>query len=227
MAGTKDTDALLLRQKQYYDERAPDYMDLSRPSDRKGRGFMPDEMARALIDDFAPSGDVLELACGPGTSTRDLVRHASTLTAVDGSPRMLERARKVVGDASVTFVEADIFDWEPDRSYDAVFFSTWLSHVPPDRFEDFWSLVRRSLRPDGRVAFQDEDDRGVINDDVSIVDGIPVASRTLANGRTFEIVKVFWRPAELEQRLDDLGWAVSVRPVGEAFLFGTGTMRRA
>lgn len=223
---TESGETILAVQRSYYDERAPDYMKLSRPSDRKARGWLPDEVARALIDDFAPSGDVLELACGPGTSARHLIRHAGTLTLVDGSPRMLERAREVVGGTNVTFVEADIFDWEPDRSYDAVFFSAWLSHVPPDRFEDFWALVRQSLRPDGRVAFLDEDDRGADNDEVSIVDGIPIAPRTLADGRTFGIVKVFWQPAELQQRLADLGWAISVRSVAETYLFGTGTMRR-
>ena len=182
-------------------------------------------MAAALIDDFAPTGDVLELACGPGTSARHLIRHASTLTLVDGSARMLARARETINGPNVTFIEADIFDWEPDRRYDAVFFSAWLSHVPPARFEDPWTLVRRSLGPDGRVAFLDEDDRGAMNDEVSIVDGIPIAPRMLADGTTFDIVKVFWKPTELERRLDDLGWAISVRPVDEGYLFGSGTTR--
>jgi ubiquinone/menaquinone biosynthesis C-methylase UbiE len=54
---------------------------------------MPSELARALVDKFAPTGDVLELACGNGSFTRELVRHARTVTGVDGSPRMLERNR--------------------------------------------------------------------------------------------------------------------------------------
>ena len=189
----------------------------------KSRGWLPDEVARALIDGFAPRGDVLELACGPGTSTTHLARHASTLTLVDGSARMLDRAREAIGAEHATFMEADIFDWEPDRRYDVVFFSAWLSHVPDDRFEEFWRLVRRCLRPGGRVGFLDEDDRGAVNDEVSMVDGVPVATRTLADGRTFDIVKVFWHPAALERRLTEMGWTISVRPVDESYLFGTGT----
>ena len=68
---TDSSDALLHAQRAYYDERAPDYMDLSKPSDRKGRGFMPDELCAELIDEFAPIGDVLELACGSGVHTRN------------------------------------------------------------------------------------------------------------------------------------------------------------
>ncbi|MDP9643727.1 ubiquinone/menaquinone biosynthesis C-methylase UbiE [Actinopolyspora lacussalsi] len=37
---------------------------------------------------------MLELACGPGTWTPELARHASTLTAVDSSPEMLRVARE-------------------------------------------------------------------------------------------------------------------------------------
>jgi trans-aconitate methyltransferase len=79
---------------------------------------------------FLPTGDVLELACGPGAWTEKLLRHASGLTAVDGASEMLARARARVGDARVRFVQADLFTWTPDRRYDVVFFGFWLSHVP-------------------------------------------------------------------------------------------------
>jgi SAM-dependent methyltransferase len=217
--------SLLASQRAYYDERAPDYMDESRPPDRKVRGFMPDDVARALVDEFAPTGDVLELACGTGVFTREIVRHAKSVTAVDGSPRMLEINRDRIGDPKVTYVAADIFAWAPDRAYDAVFFGFWLSHVPPTVFDDFWALVERCLVPKGRVAFVDEDDRAAAYDDVQLVDGVPAARRTLSDGRAFEIVKVFWRPNELEDRLRSSGWDIDVRRVGEASLYGAG--RRA
>jgi hypothetical protein len=54
------------------------------------------------------------------------------------------------------------------------------------------------------------------------VDGVSVATRTLADGRAFDIVKVYWRPDELEARLRHGGWEIDVRPVGETFLFGSG-----
>ena len=115
---------------------------------------------------------------------------------------------------------ADLFDWAPDRTYDEVFFSFWLSHVPDDRFDDFWDLVRRCLGPGGRVGFIDEDDRAA--EPTREVDGVSVAQRTLADGRTFDIVKVLWHPDELEARLRASGWEIEVRPVGETFLFGSG-----
>ncbi|MGH9288142.1 MAG: class I SAM-dependent methyltransferase [Acidimicrobiales bacterium] len=92
---------------------------------------------RGYADEFAPTGSVLELACGTGTFTRELVRHARTVTAIDGSARMLERNRRDVNDSKVRYVHADIFELQPDRRYDAIFFGFWLSHVPPITFDEF------------------------------------------------------------------------------------------
>ncbi len=79
-------------------------------------------MTERALDTFAPTGDVLELACGPGTWTAQLIRHATHLTAVDASPEMLERAAAGVAGANVHFITADIFSWSPERTYDVVFF---------------------------------------------------------------------------------------------------------
>lgn len=135
---------------------------------------------------------------------------------------MLARARRYVGNANVTFVRADIFAWQPDHPFDAVFFGAWLSHVPPDRFDGFWAFVRECLAPGGRVALIDEDDRARDHDYRKSIDGVPAARRTLHDGRQFDIVKVFWHPEELEARLRSSGWDIRVRRVGETLLYGVG-----
>jgi SAM-dependent methyltransferase len=216
---------LLASQRTYYDLRAPDFGDASKPSDRKVRGFLAEGVAAALVDELRPTGDVVELACGEGAFTRHLVGHAASLTAVDASPRMLARNRKQLADHEITWVQADIFTWTPDRAYDVVFFGYWLSHVPPTAFEAFWTLVRTCLRPRGRVAFVDEDDRASSYDDAHVVGGVPAARRTLSDGRQYDIVKVFWDPADLDRRLRQLGWDVSIRRVGESSMLGVGRHR--
>jgi SAM-dependent methyltransferase len=91
-------------------------------------------------------------ACGPG----QLLRYAADVTAVDASPEMLAIAAAQVGRERVRFIQADLFTWQPDRRYDVVFIGFWLSHVPAERFESFWSLVADCLKPDGRVCFADD-----------------------------------------------------------------------
>ena len=111
-----DLDRLLDEQLAYYRARAPEYLETAFPD-------LGEETLEAawrefgqVLDDFAPTGDVLELACGPGTWTPRLLRHARTLTAVDGSPEMLRLAAGKVPADSVRFIEADLFRWQPRSS---------------------------------------------------------------------------------------------------------------
>ena len=213
---------LLASQRRFYDLRAPDFADVTKLTDRKHRGLMPTAEVRAIVDDFAPAGDVLELACGAGGFTRDLLRHTDTLTAVDGSARMLELNREIVGDPAVEYRQVDLFDWSPDRTYDAVFFGFWLSHVPPSRFESFWTMVAACLRPGGRVGFVDEDPRARAHELAHSNEGVPTATRRLPDGTPHDIVKVFWDPSELQERLTGLGWHATVRATGASFYVGNG-----
>lgn len=223
MSGDRDVDELLEAQRLYYELRAPDYADVSRPSDRRSRGELASSTVRDAVGRFAPWGDVLEVACGSGAFTRDLVRHARTVTFLDTSPRMLELNRTTVGSPAVDYICADIFDWQPERTYDEVFFGFWLSHVPPARFDEFWNLVGSCLRPGGRAFFVDEDERGT-DLEASRSDGrVPTAQRTLSDGRTFDIVKVFWNADELEQRLGAIEWHARVRPLGPTCYLGVAS----
>ena len=179
-----------------------------------------DELLSA-IDSFRPGGDVLELACGTGIWTERLLRSATTVTAVDGAPEMLARARSRVGPAaSVRFLEADLFSWKADRRYDAVFFGFWISHVPEDNFTSFWTMVAEALMPGGHVFFFDDNYRPP----AELVEGSrsPIVQRKLNDGTPFRVVKVGYEPADLEQRLRDLQWKVRVTGTSGPFYWGTG-----
>ena len=186
-----------------------------------------DELLEA-IDSFRPGGDVLELACGSGIWTERLVGSARSVTAVDGAPEMLARARARVGDkpnrAAVRLLQADLFSWRPDRRYDAVLFGFWISHVPAERFESFWSLVGESLEPGGRVFFFDDNHRS----ESELVEGRDshVVQRRLNNGTPFRVIKIPYEPADLERRLRDLQWDITVTGTSGPFYWGTGTQSR-
>src|SRR5262249_25807213 len=148
----------------------------------------------AELERFVLRGDVLELAAGTGNWTRRLVRHAGRVTAVDAVPEVLELNRAKLG-AGVEDVLADVFAWEPPRTFDVCFFGFWLSHVPGERFADFWRLVGRALKPDGRVFLVDNAQLGDPRHTVSA--GGELVRRNLSDGREFEIVKRVRTPGEL------------------------------
>jgi ubiquinone/menaquinone biosynthesis C-methylase UbiE len=81
-AGGEDLAELLDEQVVYYRAVAAEYEAHALPFPGGA------ELSEAL-DAFRPTGSVLELACGPGTWTTRLLRHAAEVTAVDASPEML------------------------------------------------------------------------------------------------------------------------------------------
>jgi ubiquinone/menaquinone biosynthesis C-methylase UbiE len=210
-------DLLLAEQIAYYRARAAEY-------DQTG-SFINDDAYPALVEAleaFSPRGRVLELACGTGQWTVELARHATVLTGLDASAEMLALNRARLGRDDVDYVEADVFAWNPTERYDVVFFSAWLSHVPPQRFEEFWSLVERCLDAGGRVFAIDE--LPAVESLESRLAGsvAPVVERRLSTGETYRAVKVFYEPAELERRLSALGWDATVSPAGWRFFYLTG-----
>ncbi|MDQ4064580.1 MAG: class I SAM-dependent methyltransferase [Actinomycetota bacterium] len=226
-ARRQQPDPLIEEQIAYYRERAAEYDATSSPG---GDPFAPfgEEIERA-VHDFAPRGDLLEIASGTGTWTKLLVQHADALTALDAAPEMHDQSRVKLGDdPRVRYVVADVFTWEPDRRYDVVFFANWLSHVPRARFDDFWEVVRASLKPGGRVFLVDEAAdawrREEWHEEFTSRENAGVVKRPLLDGRTFNVVKVFWEPDELKARLAGLGWTVEVNLSGP-FLYATASRR--
>jgi demethylmenaquinone methyltransferase/2-methoxy-6-polyprenyl-1,4-benzoquinol methylase len=215
-----DVRALVDEQIRYYSERAAEYDDTATPP---GDSLAPfGASLEAALERSLPQGQVLEIACGTGSWTARLLRHAQEITALDASSEMLALAKAKVGDdRRVRFLRADVFTWEPDARYDVVFFANWLSHVPPELFAAFWDVVAAALRPDGRVFLVDEleDAWRQEHQRESFVGGtdIPIVRRSLTDGREFEIVKVFWLPRELEDELRELGWTASVHAAGPFF----------
>ena len=208
------SDWLLAEQIDYYRAGAPEYSGAALPW-----AAAQDELL-AAIDSFRPTGQVLELACGPGTWTPHLVRHAAGVTAVDASPEMLGLAAERVGAGRVRFLRADLFDWQPDRRYDAVFFGFWLSHVPLDRFSTFWSMVDRALQPGGEVFFVDDN----LREPDELIEGAESTTiqRWLSDGTAHRIVKVPHQPRDLQDRLARLGWRISVSPTSGPYYWGAG-----
>lgn len=173
----------------------------------------------AAFESFAIDGDVLELACGSGAWTERLAVSAASVTAVDASAEMIARARGVVDEDVVRFVTADIFSWSPPRRYDSVFFGFWLSHVPLQHFEWFWTLVSDCLEPEGRVFFVDDNHRTA----EELIEGprSHTVERRLNNGVAYRAIKVPHDAAGLTVRLRELGWDFSVGSAGP-FYWGSG-----
>ncbi len=158
-----DEHQLVTEQLAYYRARASEYDEWFLRQGRYERGpkhrekwFREIAEVEANLLPLAHGKDILEIAAGTGLWTKRLVNAgARQILAIDGSPETLEINRARTDAAAVDYHVADIFSWHPTATFDVVFFSFWLSHVPPARFGTFWELVKRSLRARGKVLFLD------------------------------------------------------------------------
>jgi demethylmenaquinone methyltransferase/2-methoxy-6-polyprenyl-1,4-benzoquinol methylase len=199
---------LLQEQIAFYRARAPEYDQSNATRDQL-------EAVRRTLRAMGPFENLLELACGTGLWTRELVNLGRAVTAIDASPEMLELNRRRVADARVSYVQADLFAWQPERDYDFVFAAFWLSHVPPDLMDTFLDKIRRAVRPGGTVFIADQCD-DIRDEPEREREGIREIRKT-SDGRIFGIVKVYYHPVLLAHRLGRFGFHASGQRVGESF----------
>ena len=225
-----DDDDLLDEQQRFYRARAPEY---DQWWQRQGRYASGEEDTRdwraqvaridAALAAFGATGDVLELAGGTGWWTQRLAATADRLTVVDGAPETLELNRRRVDRADVEYIVADLFRWHAARTYDVVFFSFWLSHVPRSRFGAFWSLVRDCLAPGGRAFFidnrEDPQPTSPAKDPYVFTYEPDLHRRRLADGTEWRVVKVMYEPDELADLIEAEGWRAQVDAT-RWFVFG-------
>lgn len=226
------SEQIIKEQIDYYRARAGEYDEWFLRQGRYDHGeefnerwFAQAAQARAALSAFAPRGDVLEIACGTGIWSECLVHHATHLTAIDTSKEVIAINRqRLQGQKNVSYEQADIFTWQPQKRYDVVFFSFWLSHVPADYFAPFWDRVRSALKDDGRFFLVDSlyNQTTTANNHVLGGRDSTVQDRKLNDGRSYRIVKIYYEPEELAACLAALGWQSDLKRSADYFLYGSG-----
>jgi ubiquinone/menaquinone biosynthesis C-methylase UbiE len=215
----------------YYRARAREYDQwfyrqgrYNRNPETNAAWFAETDEVFAALEAQQLSGDVLELAPGTGIWTERLIGTATTLTAVDGSPEMLEINKAKVKNGHVTYLQADLFTWQPERTFDAVFFGFWISHVPIERLDGFLQRVAAMLKSGGKVFFVDgrrEPTSTAVNHHLPSEES-QVMTRILNDGRAFQIVKNFYDPVPLMMQCKNVGLNVQVQTTESYFLYGYG-----
>ncbi len=224
-------DELLDEQIAYYQARSHEYDEwffrqgrYDRGEELNSRWFSEVKKVRRELDEFKPVGHVLEIACGTGLWTEQIVQHAEQITAIDAVSEVLAINQARVNSTKVQYLQANIFEWQPKEQYDTIFFGFWLSHVPPERFDPFWELVKNALKAKGRVFFVDSRYTPTSTAKDHKLEGAKAStvSRRLNDGREYRIVKVFYEVLELEEKLDEMGWQFKIEQTCNYFIYGRG-----
>jgi SAM-dependent methyltransferase len=112
----------------------------------------PDENLDAwLREGPLRGGRALELGCGPGRNAFRLKAAGYEVDAVDRSPAAIAWAAE--RGTGVRFHQADIFAMDlPHETYDLIYDSGCLHHLPPHRRISYLALLDRHLKPGGHFG---------------------------------------------------------------------------
>jgi tellurite methyltransferase len=118
------------------------------------QGRPPRRTLLAALDRFETAGFAVDLGCGDGRDTVELIRRGWSVLAIDAEAEAIARlkARVPAGVALETRVARfETADWP---ACDLVNASFALPLCAPDAFPALWQKIARSLRPGGRFAGQ-------------------------------------------------------------------------
>src|SRR5437868_10275099 len=100
----------------------------------------------AFLALLPPAACILELGCGAGGDTAEMLARGFVVRPTDGSSEMADIASKHLGRAVETLLFHDLDEIE---AYEGVWANACLLHVPGDELADVLALIWRALKPGG------------------------------------------------------------------------------
>ena len=100
----------------------------------------------AFLALLPPGARILELGCGAGGDTAEMLARGFDVRPTDGSPEMAAVASKHLGRTVETLLFHDLDEVE---AYDGVWANACLLHVPRNELADVLARIWRALKPAG------------------------------------------------------------------------------
>ena len=100
----------------------------------------------AFLALLPPGASILELGCGAGGDTAEMLARGFDVRPTDGSPEMAAVASKHLGRTVETLLFHDL---DAVEAYDAVWANACLLHVPRPELADVLARIWRALKAEG------------------------------------------------------------------------------
>jgi tRNA (cmo5U34)-methyltransferase len=98
-----------------------------------------------------PVERILDIGAGTGLMSAAIKQAFpdARITLLDGAPAMLAQARKLLGDAGVSYLTADLLDPLPAGPWDAIVSALAIHHLSDEHKRDLFARIRASVRSGG------------------------------------------------------------------------------
>ncbi len=105
---------------------------------------------------FQANSSVIELGCGPGLMAKEIIAMGNQLHAIDGSEKMIEKAKQEVGPSdkiqfTESYISKEFLSHFPSANYDHAVSSSVLEYIK--EAGDVIEEVNRILKPGGTFIF--------------------------------------------------------------------------
>jgi 2-polyprenyl-3-methyl-5-hydroxy-6-metoxy-1,4-benzoquinol methylase len=131
---------------------------------------------KMLSSHLKPGMTVLELGCGAGYFTHELVRSGANVIAIDISPELLEIARSNCSAPNVRYQLENAYELSyEDAVFDSVVGSSVLHHL---EIEKTLRDVYRVLKPAGTIFFTEPN---MLNPQIAVQKNVPWIKRKLGD----------------------------------------------
>ena len=129
----------------------------------------------ASFDREDRTGVAVDLGCGQGFDTAELLRRDWEVVAIDATEEAIRRLRRRIPDRFASRLRTVVSPMQDVDipSADLVYASFSLPFCPPDVFPRLWGDLRATIRPEGRFAgelFGDRDTWAATERDMTFLD---------------------------------------------------------
>ena len=131
---------------------------------------------KMLTAHLKKTDQVLEIGCGTGYFTREIVKTGAMVTAIDISPELLDIAKKEIASDNVRFMIDNAYNMSfPNNSFDSIVGSSVLHHLEIGKAI---TEMFRVLKPGGSMFFTEPN---MMNPQIALQKNIPALKRKLGD----------------------------------------------
>jgi SAM-dependent methyltransferase len=164
------TGCMLMSEQEYKTITRESYDTIATAYNENKVKLSPEQKAKAFVSYLPQHAKILDIGCGPGRDAKYFTELGFHVTGIDISEKMIELAHQNVPAASFEVMDTEEMQFQP-ASFDAVWASASLLHVPKDKFVNVLKQIRNIVKDDGTIYISMKQGDGEALEDDARYDG--------------------------------------------------------
>lgn len=136
-----------MKTKHYYENFSNEYL----TKDFFSRNPRHERISYLISKFICKNASVLDVGCGVGINAREISKITKKITCLDISKNNIEKAKIVLNDDRIDFVEYDLIEWNTTKKYDIITLFDVVEHIPKDSLGQVMGKLKKLLHEKGLI----------------------------------------------------------------------------